>query len=271
MPGINTNSDYASSSTSKAHSDNLDLQINTHEKRYDTFLKINKLLLNFKKTYGFDDETCGAFKRLAENLMECKVVNTVCPLYIARKIDIVALYENALKNKMDVKKHSKFTGISIKHKYGDFLFTAIYFKSGNINLVGMRTDDPSKIDEIIQFLRKNLSILINESIPESIDLKRKIANRVISSKIPSIIKLDHLHLLSKTSYWRYTKYHDAIFPGAILRNNLNKVTCLFFKSGAIILTGIINSKVLYETIIILIERLAQYLYIRNNYVGAPKI
>ncbi len=214
--------------------------------------------------YNLTENQVIGLKLLFYRVLRSQIVNGVCPVDTGSPLDITKLIEGCEKNKLNYKKYQKFTGLKVRFDEPNVNFTALFFKSGKINCVGLKNDTEEYVNQILNTFKKyQMDLFDVQTFTNSI---KKIANRVLSIKIPSLIPLNKLIYFNELSNWRDIKYNSQSFPGVIFRNENFKSKVIFFRTGSSIFTGI-TSKV--KKLLVLksfLETLSAYLeyYNRNQ-------
>lgn len=201
-----------------------------------------------------------ALELLVYRILTAPSVNAVCPFYSNTPLDREDFYRRAVAKGYDIKKYPKFTGLRVKYEGQDFPgFTAIYFPSGAVNCVGVKsTDNLNLIQNILENAARDL-------FPENtkyILTKRKVCNRVIALQVPSKIQLDRLELFMETEYWRDCKYHLEIFPGLIYKVEGYAAKVLYFRTGSVICCGIKSDHQRTQISLIITKKMTKYLELR---------
>ena len=244
------------------------LELDSFEKSEPLENEILDYLSKIKEEYDLTEEDLVGLRLLVHRINNANMVNAVIPIYCHQSLDREKIYQAAIKEGFAAKKHEKFTGVAVKCSSGSFKFTAIYFNSGSINCVGVKDVSPEGIQRLIQTLKRYNKKLIEDYKDLSYDFR--IANRVLSLKIPLSLRLDHLHLLSREKYWREVKYQAQIFPGLISQKDGTKAKLLFFRTGSLIMTGIKSTKIRLELTQNLCEKIGNYLASRKKYLESFK-
>ena len=93
---------------------------------------------------------------------------------------------------------------------------------------------------------------------------KRLANRVYAIKIPKLIDLSNLEIFNSLSTWKNIKYNSQTFPGVRLKFENFKSKALVFKTGSMILTGIISVDCKKKLLIELSSCLAEYINYSAN-------
>lgn len=212
--------------------------------------------------YNISEEIKQIFNLFIYRLLNYPIVNGVAPLSLGRPINIERVQEGCKKNNLQYLKYPKFSGLSVKFKEKNTKFTAIFFASGKVNLIGLKKDTPDHLKKIVEVLSKYEVDLFGELVLNQ--STKRFANRVYSLKIPSIIDLSHLYLFNSLSKWKDIKYNSEAFPGAVIKFKQFKSKALCFRTGSIIITGIVSNTCKKQVLLQLIQIICEYLQLKDT-------
>jgi len=193
-----------------------------------------------------------------------KIVNGVAPITLYQFIDLQKLAQFCESHSFKYKKYTKFTGVPVKYEDKTGLkFTAVFFKTGKINLVGLQDDSPAHLDRICKIL-KVFEAPLFEGRPIFDVSNIRFANRVLSVKIPKLLNVSKLNYFNKVSYWRNIKYHSEAFPGAVFKFTEHQAKVIVFKTGSTIFTGITSKACLRDIATQFIQVLTEFITVQNS-------
>jgi len=199
--------------------------------------------LGLIEKFNLNDGQSFALRKFINDLFTFEVVNIVAPINILRAIDKDRIQTACIKHDLPYKRFPKFSGLPVTfHMNCGSTFTGIFFKTGKINIVGLKKGGLKGLDEVIAVLKRYEKDFFGETgvLDQSL---RRIANRVYSLKISSFIDLSNLSLFCNLYDWRNIKYHGETFPGAVLKFEDILVKILFFKTGSMIAAGVSSTQV----------------------------
>ena len=207
------------------------------------------------------------FDLLIYRLLNYKIVNGVAPLATGTSIDLNKIELACKKHKLSYLRYPKFSGLRVKFDYKneeniDLNFTGLFFKSGKINLIGLKEDTPEYLKSVTDLLSLYQVDMFGAPILKN--CTKRIANRVYSLKIPALIDLSQLHLFNRIKSWKNIKYNSEAFPGAVIKFNSFKSRALCFRTGSIIITGIVSTNCKKNVLLELIEIICEYLEVKNQ-------
>ena len=189
--------------------------------------------------------------------MTYQIVNGVAPIKTGIRIDKNKVIEGCIKNNLNYRKHEKFSGIPVIFNEEGIKFTAVFFKSGSINLIGLSGDSLDFLEKVIKILKKYELDLLGTSIVQY--ATKRVSNRVYALSIPKTINLTYLHLFNELSIWKNIKYNSQSFPGVIQKFQSHKSKALFFKTGSVIVTGITSTLCKVDICKEMVNSLGEYL------------
>lgn len=222
-------------------------------------------LINF---YAFDEPSKALFKSLVPELRLTKLVNAVSPVFTGVKLDLKCVEEGAKRLGLKYSKSSGFVGISVRLADPQYScsYTAIFFASGSINCVGLKSDTIEYLNECTALLKKYCIIFFGSEIADRLQFVRRITNRVYTVHLKNYT-LD-LPEMKKLASWRSSKYVSDAFPGVIKKFDNNSVTkrtkLLIFKTAKLIFTGIKNQNTKEQVQLELLSYFAQMIAYKMN-------
>lgn len=195
-------------------------------------------------------------------LMTSKVVNGVAPISTGVIIDLDRVVNACVKNNLKYRVCSKFSGVPVKFREDDLKFTATFFKSGKVNVVGLQNDEPSHLQRVVGVLQKYQIDFFGFRVLAS--STKRLANRVYAISIPKVLDLSNLQIFNTLSGWKNIKYNSQTFPGVRLKFENFRSKALLFKTGSIIVTGVISRHCKEQLLKELVLMLSEYLNVLNN-------
>lgn len=208
--------------------------------------EIEKIILE----HNLVDESKELFLKLAPELALNKLVNAVSPVFTGKELDLNLVESRAKELNLAYSKSTGFVGISVKLVDPEFKckYTAIFFRSGSVNCVGLSSDAPEYLAQCTALLKKYCGLIFGNDFSEQLQMARKITNRVYTIHLKDY-KIQ-LQQLKKLNRWRDCKYVNEAFPGAIIDFPNNPATkkskLLLFNTGKLIFTGIKNHLTKFE-------------------------
>lgn len=214
------------------------------------------------KIYKIDPKITRMFDLFIHRLMSYKVVNGVAPLSTGLIIDLNRIKQACEKNNIPFKTYNKFSGMSVKFVGPDLKFTGLFFKSGKINLIGLKGDTLDYLKKVVDLLKKYQMDMFG--VPVFDQCTKRVANRVYSLKIPAIVDLSKIYLFNQLTSWKNVKYNSEAFPGAVIRFKNFRSKALCFRTGSVIITGIVSTNCKRQVLLQLIKILCEYLALKKT-------
>ena len=199
------------------------------------------LLDSFKK--DLSQEESKGLQLLAYRILVSKIVNGVQPIYLNCPLDMASVKAAAIQHGINVTSYPKFTGVKLRideieaQSQRRIKFTALIFKSGKVNCVGIKDNHPEYLQAVKRCFSKYQKLLMPQLKTFEMDTEN-LVNSVLSIKIPKAIPLNHLTLFNNLPEWRNIKYNSQLFPGAILKCEHSNAKIIFFTTGSSIYTGV---------------------------------
>ena len=206
---------------------------------------------------NFDENIALGFKLFIHRVLSAEVVNGVCPINIGKTICKQKIIDACEKHGLKHRICQKFSGLPVKFNKNGIKFTATFFKSGKINIVGLNNDAPEYLNRVVSTIKEYQLDLFGEQVMEH--STKRFANRVYAIKIPQLINLSNLQIFNYLPYWKNIKYNSQTFPGVRLKFDGFKSKALVFKTGSMILTGIVSLDCKKKLIIELLNCFSAYL------------
>lgn len=220
--------------------------------------KIIGQVRSIAENYSLTTEEKKALDLLTFRFITANIVNAVAPITIGKPIDIKRVVETCKKHNLEYKLHSKFSGVPVRF-VNNISFTAVFFKSGKINVIGLEEDTPEYLKEVVNVIAKYQDDFFEPGINVR-DCPKRLANRVYAVSIPKVIQLNKLRLFTQLKNWVNIKYCSQGFPGVTIKFTEYKSKILFFKTGSSIISGVTSEHckehILKEFITILCEYMA---------------
>lgn len=204
-----------------------------------------------------------ALDLLINRYLNARIVNAVAPITTGEKIDHLRIIAACKKNDLPFIVHPKFSGLPVKFNTPKIKFTAVFFKSGKVNIIGLGNDKPDHLNLVIEELSKYQLDFFETPVFDN--CTKRLANRVYAVSIPKIINLKELHLFNQVKEWKNIKYNSQSFPGVTIKFQNFKSKALFFKTGSVIFTGIISDNCKYSVLTQFIDTLIEYLELKKDF------
>lgn len=212
--------------------------------------------------YNFSSDLKKGLELFIHRVLVAQVVNGVCPINVGMAISKEKVIAACVKHNLEHRICQKFSGLPVKFDKDGVKFTATFFKSGKINVVGLSNDKPEYLNKVIQIIKEHQIDFFG--VPLMDNSTKRLANRVYAIKIPKLIDLSNLEIFNSLSTWKNIKYNSQTFPGVRLKFENFKSKALVFKTGSMILTGIISFDCKKKLLVELSSCLAEYLSYSAN-------
>lgn len=214
---------------------------------FETVQAENEAIVAYLRENNVCEETVEQFKKILNYIKLNTLVNAVSPFYTFKTIDVQKLRERALEKGYEVSSSPRFVGVSLKIKdleTPEDSFTAIFFRTGAINCVGLKKDTTQFIEKNTRTLVKICKQLLDLDLNADTTYTRKLSNRVYTIKIPNIeFAIEKFrHLTDRKNL----KLAVDSFPGSVKSfddEEIKKVKILIFKPGKMIITGVKSAKI----------------------------
>lgn len=226
------------------------------------YQKLFSYVEELSKNYSFSEDIVNGLNLFVYRVLCAKVVNGVCPINIGVAISKEKVITACIKHNLPHRICQKFSGLPVKFNKEGMRFTATFFKSGKINVVGLSNDRPEYVNKVVEIIKEyELDFFGSHVMDQS---TKRLANRVYAIKIPKLIDLSNLELFNELSTWKNIKYNSQTFPGVRLKFDNFKSKALVFKTGSMILTGIISVDCKKKLLVELLSCLAEYISCKSD-------